>query len=99
MGCSLRVTLAWPIGSRHWLRPARSTCRQSPLTMKEKYRDVQKHHHSGEVFQTSAELLVELRKDVLELKAEGIDILEGVESVALPAPQKGNGKGNGRARE
>jgi len=67
--------------------------------MKEKYRDVQKHHHSGEVFQTSAELLVELRKDVLELKAEGIDILEGVESVALPAPQKGNGKGNGRARE
>ena len=66
--------------------------------MPHKYRDVQKHHHSGEVFQTSAELLVELRKGVLQLKAEGIDILEGVESVALPAPPKGNGKGNGRKR-
>ena len=49
--------------------------------MKEKYRDVQKHHHSGEVFQTSAELLVELRKDVLELMAEGIDILVCTENL------------------
>jgi hypothetical protein len=58
--------------------------------MRHKYRDVQDVNHSGHVLQTSDELLRELRKDLLELQAEGV-----LTGVALPAP-KGNGKANGK---
>jgi hypothetical protein len=54
--------------------------------MRHKYRDVQDLNHTGRVLQSSDELLWELRKDLIELQAEGV-----LTGVALPAPRKGKG--------
>jgi hypothetical protein len=54
--------------------------------LKERWRNVQERHVVGEL-KSADELLIEIRKGILELQAEGVDLL------ALPAPSKTNGNG------
>jgi hypothetical protein len=59
--------------------------------MPEKWRDVQRHGHSGEL-KTSVKWLVEIQKDILELHAGG-----HITGLPVLVPQKC--KGNGHAKE
>ena len=49
------------------------------------------------LLKTSEELRIEIRKDILELQAQGYDpkIIDDDDAPALPTPKRGNGSGNG----
>jgi hypothetical protein len=60
--------------------------------MRDKYRDTQTIDTTVRL-KTSEELRIEIRKDILELQAQGYDprIIEDDDAPALPAPKRGNG--------
>ena len=64
--------------------------------MRDKYKDVHKVENDLHL-KTSEELRIEVRKDILELQAQGYDpkIIDDDDAPALPAPKRGNGPGNG----
>jgi transposase-like protein len=66
--------------------------------MRDKYKDVHKIDSEVRLLKTSEELRIEIRKDILELQAQGYDpkiIDDDDDAPALPAPKRGNGSGNG----
>jgi hypothetical protein len=67
--------------------------------MRDKYKDVHKIDSEVRQLKTSEELRIEIRKDILELQAQGYDpkIIDDDDddAPALPAPKRGNGSGNG----
>ena len=64
--------------------------------MRDKYKDVHKVENDLHL-KTSEECRIEIRKDILELQAQGYDpkIIDEDDAPALPAPKRGNGPGNG----
>jgi transposase-like protein len=63
--------------------------------MKEKWRDVHRVDSEVKLLKTSEELRIEIRKDILDLRAQGYDpkIIDDDDAPALPAPKRGNGTG------
>jgi hypothetical protein len=61
--------------------------------MKEKWKDVHKVENDVHVLKTSEDLRIEIRKDILDLRAQGYDpkIIDDDDAPALPAPKRGNG--------
>jgi transposase-like protein len=65
--------------------------------MRDKYKDVHRIDKEVRLLKTSEDLRIEIRKDILELQAQGYDpkIIDDDDAPALPAPKRGNGSGNG----
>ena len=65
--------------------------------MKDKWGDVHNVNVNQRMFKTSEECRIQIRKDILELQAQGYDpkIIDDYDAPALPAPKRGNGSGNG----
>jgi transposase-like protein len=59
--------------------------------MRDKYKDVHRIDNEVRLLKTSEDLRIEVRKDILELQAQGYDpkIIDE-DAPVLPAPQKGN---------
>jgi transposase-like protein len=61
--------------------------------LREKWKDVHKVENDVRVLKSSEELRIEIRKDLLELQAQGYDpkIIDDDDAPAPPAPKRGNG--------
>jgi hypothetical protein len=64
--------------------------------LRDKYKDVHKVENDLHL-KTSEECRIQIRKDILELQAQGYDpkIIDDDDAPALTAPKRGNGSGNG----